>query len=217
MILTHGHTYTRNGSVKYAVLFHRLGYNVYLYDLRHHGANKRCACSMGELESKDVAAIVSYFRKAKGNDITIGLQGESLGAATSMLALKQCTVDFCVEDCGFANLRELLKYQLGHTAHLPVFFIYGCFFCVRIRYGFHWNTENAIDAVRDSICPMLFIHGTADTYVLPKNAQQLFDCKKQGEKELFFFPGAAHAESCMSDRDRYFNILSDFLKKNNLV
>ena len=41
VIVTHGYTYNMLGSIKYANIYYKLGYNVYIYDLRHFGKNQK--------------------------------------------------------------------------------------------------------------------------------------------------------------------------------
>jgi len=93
------------------------GYNVVIYDLRHHGENERHHVSMGYQESKDLVQLVLWLRTKYGQAITIGLHGESLGASTSLMALKTFTeksipIEFCIADCGYSNLMDLLAYKL---------------------------------------------------------------------------------------------------------
>lgn len=213
VIITHGHTYNRLGGIKYAGILHEYGYDCYIYDLRHHGANKRCECSMGYLEAKDIASLYEWFRAKRGEKAIIGLLGESLGAASSMVSLKYCTPDFCIEDCGFADLLELMSYQIHHTAQFPSFILLFGYAYVKLRYGFRWKTSNAIDSVRFYEKPMLFIHGEADSYVLCQNAYDLYDAKTLGYRQIEIFPEAEHAQSLISDPKRYAEALKGFLQR----
>ena len=90
VIITHGYTDTHHGSVKYANIYYDLGFNVYLYDIRFHGLNehKKNYCTMGDAESKDLSAVIAAVYERFGSDIFLGIHGESLGAASSVLALE---------------------------------------------------------------------------------------------------------------------------------
>ena len=59
VILSHGITSTRVGSIRFAKLFNNLGYNTIIYDLRGHGDNARFKCTLGVNEAKDLNEIIS--------------------------------------------------------------------------------------------------------------------------------------------------------------
>ena len=214
VIVTHGYTYTKYGSIKYANMFLKLGYNVIIYDLRHHGDNERCYISMGKNESKDISALIDYLRSTFGNDIEIGLHGESLGATSSLLSLSENkNISFCIEDCGFSNLSNLLKYQIKKQYHLPTFFIPIASVLNRLIYHFSFYDINLISSLTNSNVPILFIHGNADTYIPVHLGTDMWK-KYKGYKELHLFDNAEHAESYASDPEKYETIVSDFL--NNI-
>lgn len=213
VIVTHGYTYNRWGSVKYANMFYHFGYNVYLYDLRHHGENANQFCSMGHHEKNDILAVAAYLRKRFGEDIEIGLHGESLGAASSMLALGESDqFAFCVADCGFADLGQLLEYLCKKLLHLPEKISHLASFACKVRYGYRLDELQPVEAVRKNVrTPILFIHGKEDDFIPPEHCDKLYDASGV-KKERVLFDGAAHAESFQSDKERYYQVVADFLR-----
>ena len=110
VIITHGYSDNRNGSLKYARIYLELGFNCILYDLRGHGENEPAPCTYGVFESKDLLEMIRDTRERFGGNITIGLHGESLGAATTITVLgEKPDVSFAVADCGFADIAGVLK------------------------------------------------------------------------------------------------------------
>lgn len=214
VIITHGYTNTRWGSVKYANLFYRLGYNVYIYDLRHHGANASCFCSMGYHESRDILAVTKYLRERFGEDIEIGLHGESLGAASSMLALgEDDRFAFCVENCGFADLGQLLEYLCKKLLHIPKKMSHLASVACKLRYGYRLDEILPVEAIqKNNKTPILFIHGKKDDFIPPEHCDRLYQAS-QAQKEIVYFEDAIHAQSYESDRDRYCVVVEEFLKK----
>ena len=58
VIISHGYTYNRHGSLRYLHMFRSFGYNCLIYDNRGHGANPRTKCTMGVRESKDLLRVI---------------------------------------------------------------------------------------------------------------------------------------------------------------
>lgn len=217
VIITHGHTSTKYASVKYANIFYKLGFNVLIYDLRHHGENKRCFCSMGNLESKDIIAVADYLRGRFGEDIEIGLQGESLGASSSLMALGlDDRFSFCVEDCGFSDLHNLIQFQMKVKYNLPKFILYTAELLAIILYKDDIRKIKPIESVKRTSTPILFIHGGADKYIPFDMCSDMYDvCGSK--KEIVMFEGAGHAQSYQTNPEKYFNTVLDFIKSVDKV
>ena len=62
VIISHGYTDNRIGSLKYAKLYLSLGYSCVIYDLRGHGLNESTFTTYGIREGQDVAALVKDTR-----------------------------------------------------------------------------------------------------------------------------------------------------------
>lgn len=214
VIITHGYKDTRLGSLKYAHIYYRRGYNVYIYDLRHHGENRDTYCSMGYLESRDIVTIAKFLKERYGEDIVLGLHGESLGSASSILALgRYPDFDFCVSDCGFADLGKLLEDLCGPRLHLPRRAAHLASLACKVRYRYRLDEIRPVDVFLGKIrTPVLFIHGEADTFISPEHGKMMYEAAG-GKKELALFPGAEHAQSYYSDRERYERIVGEFLEK----
>lgn len=216
VIVTHGYTDNRYGCVKYAHIYYRLGYNVYIYDLRHFGENKKVYCSMGYKEPRDILAITEFLYEKYGKDILIGLQGESLGCASSVLALGQRKdYAFCVADCGFSDLKELLVYQAKKMLHLPPVFAAMANVMCKIMHGYFFFDVRPIDTFLTNETPVLFMHGGDDDYVPTHMSRDMYKACSS-PKEIHIFEGAAHARSYISAPEQYEAIVTEFLKKNHI-
>ncbi len=214
VIITHGYTDTRLGSLKYAHIYYRKGYNVCIYDLRHHGENADAFCSMGNRESRDIVTIAKYFKDRFGADIVLGLHGESLGAASSILALGQYSgFDFCVSDCGFADLGKLLEYLCAVRIHLPGKLSHLASLASHVRYRYRLDKIRPVDVFSGEIrTPVLFLHGEADAFIPPGHGRMMYAAAGE-KKELVLFAGAGHAQSYLSDRERYERVVGEFVEK----
>lgn len=213
VILSHGYTYTRHGSVKYLQQFRRLGYNCIIYDDRGHGENIRTKCTLGFLESKDLIEVINDTYRRYGNDIYLGLHGESMGSALQITALRyQPKVKFIINDCGFADLIGVLRHKITLQFKLPQWLVYPASVMSRILYGYAFTAVRPIDSLAENHVPICFVHGTSDTFI-PHSHSERMRAATGGYSELHLFEGAEHAQCILTDSDRYFQMLSDFLKK----
>lgn len=217
VIITHGYTDNRYGSVKYCHMYRNMGYQVLLYDLRHHGENKSCYCSMGFKEHKDILAVSEYLKERFGSDITIGLHGESLGCASSILALgKSDSFDFCVADCGFSDLYKLLSYQAYQTFHLPAIFAHLASGICYLMHGHTFSGIRPIDSFMTSQTPILFIHGKEDDFIPPYMSEDMY-AKAQCYKKIELVEGAMHARSYEILRKEYETKVKQFLEEKPVL
>ncbi len=212
MILTHGFTDNHYGALKYAKMYLDYGFNLVIYDLRGHGANKRTFVTYAIRESRDVMAVVADTRRRYGNIRVLGLHGESLGAASTAMCMKyKPQVNFGVCDCGFADIENVIKGSV-ESMHLPGFCYYLAALGAVIRYHYSFGKMRPIDALSENTVPMLFIHGDADQLIPYQNSERMA-AKTAGYSEVRLIPGATHAESVLKDTTAYREYVEAFLKK----
>ena len=212
VIISHGFKSNRYGAVKYVDSYIDLGFNCIIYDMRDHGENAKATVSLGQFESEDLYKLIEDTYNRYGN-IKLGLHGESMGAATSLMVLaKKPKVDFVVADCGFSNLYDLI-YKAYDLAKTP-FVLPSVNTAMKLRYGYDMKKTSPKDALVGNEVPICFIHGEADTFILPENSQVNKDATA-GYSELHLVPNAAHAQSReVLGEAEYRGIISDFL--NNI-
>ena len=61
--------------------------------------------------------------------------------------------------------------------------------------------------------PILLIYGDKDEIVFPKNAEILFT-NIVAPKRLEWFKGATHCNEVVTDRNRYYKVIEEFIKEN---
>ena len=216
VIISHGYTDNRMGSLKYAKMYLELGYNCIIYDLRGHGENKADFTTYGIREGMDLKCIIDDTRARYGDISVLGLHGESLGAATTVSALAyKPDVDFAVADCGFSDIENVLREGFKN-AHVPQFLFDVADFAGTLRYRYSLKSMRPAEALDGNKVPVLFIHGEDDGFILPKNSQDMAD-RTEGYCEVHFIPGAGHAESILAAPEQYREIVSEFLKKTSVI
>lgn len=212
VIISHGFRANRYGAAKCVGAWESLGYNCIVYDLRAHGENAPATCTLGKVESEDLLTLVADARERFGEDITLGLMGESMGSATTLCALgSRPKVDFAVADCPFANLRELLRSGYDQARVGPLLPVVDA--ACRLRYGFELAETSPVSALAGNRVPLCLIHGEDDALIPPSNSERLRDATA-GYVELHLVPGAGHAESREAlGQEGYAQILSAFLSR----
>ena len=210
IILSHGYSDNRMGSLKYARMYLSLGFNCIIYDLRGHGENAKDLTTYGIKEGKDLATIIADTRTRYTSISQLGIHGESLGAATTISSLKyKPNVDFAVSDCGFSDIENVLKGGLN-ASNIPSFVFDIANIGTGILYGYNLYDMRPIDSLTDNSVPILFVHGENDASIIPKNAYDMYD-KNTSFDEIYIMHDAAHAESVLVDLETYKNVVQSFL------
>ena len=213
VIISHGYTYNRHGSMKYASVFRRLGYNCVIYDDRNHGENEKSVTTFGRDESKDFMAVVADTRRRFGKDIALGCSGESMGTGLTITALQyKPEVDFVLADCGYADLANVIYNTVKNKFHLPSFCAPLGGAIANMLYGFNYMTPRPIDYINNVDIPICFAHGGDDDFIFPENSMRMHEAYN-GYSEYHEYPGAIHALSIDSDPERYYKMVEDFLQK----
>lgn len=215
IILSHGYTDNRMGSLKYVPMYLELGFNCIIYDLRGHGDNAPDFTTYGVREGKDLNCLIDDTRARYSDIEALGLHGESLGAATTLTCLKyRPQVDFVVADCGFSDIENVLK-EGYRNAHAPVFLVDVADLTGRLRYHYALKDMRPIDSLDENTIPILFIHGADDAFILPKNSEDMAQ-RTAGYSEVHLIPNAGHAESILTAPDDYKAYVSAFLEGLNI-
>ncbi len=214
VIVCHGQKVNRYCSIKYAEMFMDLGYNIVLYDERYFGKSGGEFSTLGQEEAKDLKEVYTYTKKVFGEDCKIGLHGESMGAATSLLSLKYIKPIFVVADCPFSDSYRLYEEFTRKNVHLPPIMILP-FVCLiaKHKYGYDIRKTSPIEAVRQSDVPICFMHGTADGLIKHEHSEAMYEACKNKLSQIHLFEGADHARSVFVDTERYKKILNDFVRE----
>lgn len=214
VIISHGYTDNRMGALKYAPVYLELGYNCIIYDLRGHGENEPTFTTYGIREGQDLNCLIGDTRERYSDMTELGIHGESLGAATTVTCLKyKPDVDFAVADCGFSDIENVLK-NLYKTFHAPTVLVDIADIGSKVRYHYAIKDMRPIDSLDNNEIPLLFIHGADDTFILPKNSEDMYE-RTKGRKEFHTIPGATHANSVLTEPEMYGNIVKGFLADQN--
>ncbi len=210
------HGYTGEGlsnHIAIADYFLKRGYAMLMPDARAHGGSEGEYIGFGCLDRKDAMGWIQWLVGECGEDVKIMLHGTSMGGATvlmtSGLELPE-NVRGIVSDCGFTSPKEVFTHVLNHMYHLPAFpAIQGADFLNKKLAGYGMDECNAKYEVRRARVPILFIHGSADTFVPCNMCHEIYDNCASPKRKLII-EGAAHAESYYKDMAVYEKALDEF-------
>ncbi len=212
------HGYTSNPALESARsrVFYNHGFNVLYPNLNGHALSERRDATMGWLDRLDVLDWASYIA-TKNPDSQIVLYGLSMGAATVMMATGEeliANVKCCVEDCGFTSVNDIITVCFRDKTGLPEFpFLNAAKTVMNLRMGFRVSEGSALNQVRKSKTPTLFIHGDKDGFVPFWMHSVLYDNAKC-EKEKLIIKGADHVQSSNVDPELYWGTIFKFIEKH---
>ncbi|MCH1624840.1 alpha/beta hydrolase [Fredinandcohnia sp. SECRCQ15] len=215
IIISHGVTMNKINSIKYMKIFLRLGWNVIIYDQRRHGETGGKTTSYGHYEKFDLKSVVDWVKQQFGNNITLGIHGESMGSVTTLLyaGMIEDGANFYITDCPFSDFEAQLRYRLKVEFKLPSLLVmpFANSF-LKLRDGYTIKDVSPLSVIKNIKNPVLFIHSAEDDYILPEMTKELYDMK-EGPKKLFIAERGRHAYSYAENKDEYEYVIKEFLSQ----
>ena len=213
LIAVHGYTGKRSDMYAYAMLYAERGFNVLTPDMRSHGESDGRYIGMGWLDRKDILKWIDLILD-RDPQAEIVLHGVSMGGATVMMTSGEAlpkNVVAIVDDCGYTSVWDVFSDELKYLFHLPDFpFLYTASGLAKLRAGYTFGEASALEQVKKSETPILFIHGSEDNFVHTEMVYRLYDtCPMR--KELYVAEGAGHGQSLFIDPEQYVSRVFGFL------
>lgn len=210
------HGYTSQGLKDFIGLtdyYFKNGYAMLHPDARAHGDSEGKYIGFGCLDRKDALGWVNWVIEKCGEDVEIILHGISMGGATVLMASGlelPPQVKGIVSDCAFTSPKEVFTHVLKTMYHIPSFpIMQGAEIMNKKLAGYGMDECNAKREVAKAKVPILFIHGSKDTFVPVNMCHEIYDCCASPKKKLII-EGAAHAESYFKNMPAYEKALDEF-------
>ena len=235
VILCHGYKGSRFGSVCHMAEFlHDEGCNLLFIDQRCCDESEGKYITFGSKEQFDILCWIRMLHKTgiadRGNKINGGndtdrgnkklpiyIYGQSMGASSVLLASGHklpSEVKGIIADCGFHSMKEQLRDLASGWFHLNRidFMLLRVDLLCNYFASFRMKDTETEKALRKNRLPVLFFHGTEDTYVLPKHSIENYNACA-GPKELVLVPGARHLCSSYENPELYKSKLTEFFTR----
>ena len=214
-IVVHGYTSEGKLLSSKAKHLYNMGYNVLVPDLRSHGTSEGNYIGMGWHDRLDIIDWINYIVKNNPKS-EIALHGTSMGSATVLMVSGEnlpSNVKAIVADCGYTSVYDEFSYQLKQLFNLPAFPIMNFSDVItHIRAGYCLNDASAINQVKKSTTPILYIHGDKDDFVPYYMMDELYNATNS-EKEKLTIEGGEHANSDLVNPKLYWSTVNSFLEK----
>ena len=217
VICCHGYKNHRMQDISnQAKTFYEMGHNVFAGHARGHGRSEGKYVGMGCRERRD---IVGWIRMIVERDpkARIVLFGVSMGGATVMNTSGEelpANVRCVIEDCGYLSIWKEFSYHIWFAYGLPVHPILNvCELISRKRYGFGFHEHSALEQVKKTKLPILFIHGDQDTFVPYEMMEPLYRACGSEHKKMVTIPGSGHAENYHTNAGLYWKEIEEWLER----
>jgi len=215
VLLMHG--YHSSGLRDFACIYdylHTQGYTVLLPDQRAHGESEGKYLTFGVRERFDCRDWITWLNNRSENLSPLWLMGISMGSSTVMFAAGfdlPKNVKGIIADCGYTRPREIIKRTVFRDYHiitwtmLPVANILSKIFC-----GFGMRDASTKKALATNTVPIMFVHGTNDTFVPYKMSLDNYTLC-QAPKQMLTTQ-SVHALSFVTATDLYKKTLDEFMQ-----
>lgn len=199
--------------------FYRNGCSVLFVEQRGQGASGGDYMGFGLTERYDCLEWVNWINERTDSLLPVYLCGVSMGAATVLMAsdlMMPENVAGIIADCGFTSPYAIWKHVLENHLHLS----YGIREAAvndlcRRKIRLDVKSGSAVESLKNTDIPVLFIHGTEDHFVPIEMTYENYQACAS-EKYLLVVPGAEHAMSYLVERKAYENALLAFWNRYDI-
>jgi dipeptidyl aminopeptidase/acylaminoacyl peptidase len=202
-----------------AGMLHRHGFNVLLFDLRDHGESELedGRAALGNDEYLDVLGAWDWLQASKGfAPERIGVYGQSLGAATTLIAFSeepQAAALFV--DSPYAHLDVLINEELTRNDY-PTFLAPAALLAARLVSGDDLLAHGPEEAIlRAGGRPIYIVHGTGDTRVNVHHTRDLVSLAETvgADVSVWLPEGVDHVDAEEALPDEYESRLVAFFER----
>lgn len=223
-MLIHGYADAKVGVIAWAPLWHSLGFNLIVPDLRAHGESGGSTCTAGCLERLEMAQVIDQLRAQKPEETRrMVLFGVSLGAAIAAATAVDATdIAAVVMDSPYADFRR------AAMAHMDRMGAPGRFLQRQAIRLAEWLTHSDFisvrpsDLIRQLPCPVLLIESGNDSFLKPQDRDALQQAiaahsSEAGPAQRWTVEGIEHLMAISADAEAYRQKLARFLANTSVA
>ena len=193
--------------------WHENGCSVLYVEQRGQNASDGDTMGFGMVERFDCLDWLNWLNENKKSDLPVYLAGISMGAASVLMASGMGLPDNVhgvMADCGYTSPKAIWEHIAKDNLHVS--------YKIREKkidrmckkkIGYTSDEYSTLKAMETNSTPILFVHGSGDTFVpIEMTYQNYLACK--APKKLLVVPGANHAVSYIIDKDSYQKAVREF-------
>jgi len=215
VMMLHGYTGTRAGTMQYAPLFWDKGCDLFAYDARGHGNSTYAYHTYGYHEKNDGVAAYEWLLAETGLEPDqVGLMGVSYGAATSLqMAPLVEDAAFIIADAPYQDAHTIVSQQgVNMFGGWVKAFVPTSFFIANLRADMKSDEISPVNAVAEVDTPILLVHSLQDEFTLPTHSEAIYDNANQETTVLQLNDwGAGHAADIFERPEEYKAFVDTFM------
>ena len=212
-IILHGYRSTPNSVTSIGMHFSEKGYNVLIPSMRACSESDGEYIGMGWLDKDDLQGWINLIIEQNENAEII-LHGSSMGAATVLMASGDdlpTNVKVIIADSSYTSVWDIFASEAKARFNLPTFPILNMFEIVaNVRANYDIKEASALEQVKNSKTPILFIHGDADDFVPEYMCEKLYEAANCTKDKLIKHD-AGHTDSKYKEPETYYNKIFEFI------
>jgi pimeloyl-ACP methyl ester carboxylesterase len=189
LVLLHGIMMNKESMLMpWGAYFAENGYRVVIVDLRGHGGSTGDWIGYGAWEGADLRKVADELQRRGLMTDRVGVFGISYGATMALhWAAQDSRVAAIVALAPFSDPRQAIgEFAHGIAPRMAASIGDAKFAAAEERAaalaGFNWAATDVPGAMRKVRAPVLFFHGSVDTWILPAHSEQLFLIAPKGSR-----------------------------------
>ncbi|MBL8048723.1 MAG: alpha/beta fold hydrolase [Chthonomonas sp.] len=215
IILAHGYMMNMSEPSAVAAKLNERGYACLLFDFPGHGRSPNAVVTLGLREAEDVAGAVALARE-KMPHAKVVVWGSSMGAAATVLASPNLKLDGMVLDSVYAELLQAAQgWWLFLGGKTLQFFMRPTLIFARVLAKVRLKDGRVTEALKKTDCPVLLMHGDADTMVPLAEAER--NQRARAGIDLHVYHGCNHAEGRWVHSGQYYADLYEWLERHGFT
>lgn len=215
VLLLHGYTGWKEAMYPFAKWYNEKGWHVIAPDMRCQGESQGDFIGMGWTDREDNLLWLDYIVE-QDPEAQIVIHGQSMGAACALMMTGDGelpdSVKAVVSDCAYTDAYSMFQEKMKEWFHLPTFpLLDTANLMLQLRGGYDLKDASALEAVKKSQTPTLFIHGDQDEMISVNMSRQLYEAASC-PKELLIVEGAGHAQCQDKNPQAYYGAVEELLE-----
>lgn len=197
-----------------ADFLHDSGCHVLYAEQRGQGSSGGDYMGFGLTERFDCLDWIKWVNGQEYGNLPVYLCGVSMGASTVLMAAGSGLSDSVhgiIADCGYTSPYAIWKHVTENDLHIYYDDIRSSIVddMCRKKIQFGSNDYSCTEALENCKVPVLFIHGTDDSFVPVEMGYENYKACAS-PKRIFVVPGAEHGMSYVVDREGYEQAVKQF-------